>query len=311
MVADGSGRPAKAGAGEDANLSSGSTGARGDDPGPLYSVRGVRERLEAAGLRPNHRLGQNFLCHGPIVEAVAAAAELDPGDAVLEVGAGLGVLTAELVKRVQRVVAVELDRSMCQLLATAPEVRGAELVCGDILSLDDRQLMLPAAGGPFKVVANIPYYLTTALLERILGAWRQCPLAVLMVQDEVARRLMAQPGNREYGLMTVFVQYHARIELVRTVPPSAFWPRPAVQSAVIRLTRHAAPPVDADEETLLRLIAAAFGQRRKQIRNSLAGPPLNLGRAAIDGALAAAGVDGTQRAEQLSLVELARLARSL
>jgi 16S rRNA (adenine1518-N6/adenine1519-N6)-dimethyltransferase len=273
----------------------------------------VRERLAAAGLRPQRRLGQNFLCHQGILTAVADAAELTPEDSVLEVGAGLGALTAELAARAGRVVAVELDRALFGLLAATPELRSGavQLVSGDILRLTDDELLLPAGGGPFKVVANIPYYLTSPLIERVLERWPQCLLAVLMVQEEVARRLVAKPGGREYGSMTVFVGYYACVELVRVVPASAFWPRPDVRSAVVRLRRRTAAPFAVDPAAFFSVVHAAFGQRRKQIRNSLGGPPLGLLAHEIEPALERAGIDGARRAEELSLLEFGRLAAAV
>ena len=279
---------------------------------PLGSVAGVKARLAAAGLRPRHRLGQNFLCHPGILEAVVAAAELGSGDSVLEVGAGLGVLTAELTARAGRVVALEIDRDLCRVLSEHfGTVANLKLVCADVLEASDGELELPAAGRPFKVVANIPYYLTSPLLERIVDRWRGCTLAVLMVQEEVARRLVAPPGGGDYGSLTVFVGYHAQVELFRQVPASAFWPQPKVGSAIIRLRRHSAPPVEAAEEVLFGVVRAAFGQRRKQLRNSLGGPPLGLERAEAGEVLAITGLDGQRRAETLSLAEFAALARAV
>lgn len=283
------------------------------DAGPLCSERGVRARLAAAGLRPHHRLGQNFLCHPGILSAVVETAGLTAVDHVLEVGAGLGTLTVELARRAAGVVAVELDRNLAALLPgelRRSGVANVRVVSGDILALTNAELVLPAECRPFKVVANLPYYLTSPILERILADWRQMQLAVVMVQEEVARRLVAGAGSPDYGALSVFVQYHAQAEVLRTVPPSAFWPRPDVRSAVVRMCRHARPPVgDVDEETFFRVVRAAFGQRRKQIRNSLGGPPLGLSREASMDALGRSGLDGSRRAETVSLEEFAVLAR--
>ena len=288
-------------------------GARAE-PGSLCSQREVRRRLAAAGLRPRHGLGQNFLCHRGVLDAVVAAAELTPDDAVLEIGAGLGTLTVELAARAGEVVAVEFDRRLVPLLGEELARHRADnvrLVAGDIMTLDDDALDLPTRPGPFKVVANLPYYLTSPLIERVVDRWRGASLAVLMVQAEVARRLVAKPGGRDYGSSTVFVGYFAAAEVVRTVPASAFWPRPGVNSAVLRLRRHDRPVVDADQAILGRVLRAAFGQRRKQLRNSLTAPPLGLSRAAVDSVLAAAGIEPRRRAEELDLAEFARLARAV
>lgn len=285
------------------------------EAGPLCSERGVKARLESAGLRPHHRLGQNFLCHPGILAAVVEAAELSPNDHVLEIGAGLGTLTVELARRAASVVTVELDRSLVGLLPGELARQGAanvKVVSGDILDLPEEALGLPASGEAFKVVANLPYYLTSPILERILAEWRQAQLAVVMVQEEVARRLVAGAGNRDYGALSVFVQYHTQPEILRIVPPSAFWPRPEVRSAVVRMRRHVSPPVTGvDEETFFRVVRAAFGQRRKQIRNSLGGPPLGLSREHIEEAIGRSGIDGSRRAETLSLDDFASLARAV
>lgn len=280
---------------------------------PLGTERGVRARLAAAGLRPQHRLSQNFLCHPGILAALADAAELTPEDSVLEIGAGLGGLTVELARRARQVVAVEFDREMLALLPAelARQAAGnVRVIAGDILTLSDVELELPASGLPFKVAANLPYSLTSPLIERIHGQWLSASLSVLMVQEEVARRLVAPPGSDGYSVLSVFVQYYAEPELVRLVPPNAFWPRPEVRSAIVRLRRRVKPAVDGvADAAFFALVKTAFGQRRKQIRNSLGGPPLNLERGRIDEMLAAAGIDGRRRAEDLTLAEFGSLAR--
>lgn len=281
------------------------------DPGPLCSVRGVRARLSDAGLRPSRRRGQNFLCHPGILAAIVEAGELTSSDVVVEIGAGLGVLTAELAERAGQVVAVEVDRALCGLLeAMFPAGTNVRLVCGDVLRIGAGELF-PTGRTPFKVVANLPYYLTSPLLEKMLVEWPEMTSAVIMVQEEVARRIVALPGTGEYGSLTVLVGYHARAEIVRLVPASAFWPRPDVRSAVVRLARHSSPPVQVEPERLFKVVRAAFGQRRKQLRNSLTGPPLGLAGSVVGDLLARAGIDGDRRAETMSLAEFAALAQLL
>ena len=279
---------------------------------PLATERGVRARLSAAGLRPQHKLGQNFLCHSGIMAALAEAAELTPEDRVLEIGAGLGGLTVELGRRARQVVAVEFDRDLLQLLPdelVRQDLRNVSIVAGDIINLSDADLILPASGMPFKVAANMPYYLTSPILERIHDQWPLASLTVLMIQEEVARRLVAPPGGEGYGVLSVLVQYYAEPELIRLVPPNAFWPRPEVRSAIVRLRRRAQPAVaGVSAADYFALVKTAFGQRRKQIRNSLGGPPLGLSRAQIDDMLNQTGIDGTRRAEDLTLAEFGELA---
>jgi len=289
-------------------------------PGPLCSEAGVRARLRGAGLRPARRRGQNFLCSQAVLRDTLAAAELRPTDAVLEIGAGLGTLTAAMAPLVCSVTAIEVDRGLCRLLreetAGFPNVTVA---CGDVTAMDPRELLpgAPAAGGPcasprpFKVITNLPYYLTTPLLQRMLGEWQGMSMAVVMLQEEVARRLAAGPGEADYGSLSVFAGYHAECRIVRTVPSSAFWPRPGVSSALVRIVRRPRPPVEADPDVLFAVVRSAFGLRRKQIRNALAGPPLELAKQAAEEALSAAGISGTRRGETMSLAEFAALARFL
>lgn len=276
-------------------------------------MRGIRARLRDAGLRPSRRRGQNFLCHPGILAAIIEASELSPSDVVLEVGPGLGVLTGELAARAGRVVAVELDRALCRLLGAAfASVPNVRLICADILEIGDAELSSAlCGGGTFKVVANLPYYLTGPLLEKMLLAWPGMSMAVIMVQEEVARRMVATPGGDGYGSLTVLVNYHVRAELTRLVPAGAFWPRPDVRSAIVRLVRHGAPPAGVDPGRLFRVVRAAFGQRRKQLRNSLTGPPLNLTPEGAMLLLTGAGIDGSRRAESVSLAEFAAMARLL
>lgn len=298
-----------------ADTHSGAHAGEGPEVPPLATERGVRARLAAAGLRPQHKLGQNFLCHPGIMAALAEAAELGPGDSVLEIGAGLGGLTVELARRASHVVAVEFDRDLVSILPAElarHSLTNVEVIAGDIMTLSDEQLRLPASGMPFKVAANMPYYLTSPIIERIHEQWTKATLTVLMVQEEVARRLVAPPGGTGYGVLSILVQYYAEPELVRLVPPNAFWPRPEVRSAIVRLRRRPRPAVaGVVAAEFFALVKTAFGQRRKQIRNSLTGPPLTLGRDAVDEALAVAGVDGRRRAESLTLAEFGALAAHL
>ncbi len=268
--------------------------------------------MQAAGLRPSRRRGQNFLCHPGILAAVVEAADLHPSDVVLEIGAGLGALTVELAATGAAVVAVEIDRALCGLLeATLSANPNVHLVCGDILRLDRDEMGAVGPAGTFKVVANLPYCLTSPILERMLLEWTAMSMAVIMVQEEVARRMVAPPGGDGYGSLTVLVHYYARAELLRLVPASAFWPRPDVRSAIVRLTRHTCPPVDVDPGRFFSVVRAAFGQRRKQLRNSLTGPPLGLSGSQARDLLGQAGIDGTRRAESMSLTEFAALAQLL
>jgi 16S rRNA (adenine1518-N6/adenine1519-N6)-dimethyltransferase len=267
------------------------------DPRPL---------LKQFGVRPKKSLGQNFLVSEQAAERIVAAAELLPDEAVLEIGAGLGALTRQLAAAAARVVAVELDQRLVPVLRhTLADCSNVQLVLGDILELDPSDLMPPN----YKVVANIPYYITSALLRHLIEASASPTLMVLTVQEQVAQRIVAGPG--EMSLLALGVQFYGRPRIVTRLKAGAFYPRPKVNSAVVRIDLRARPELDvADVDLFFRAAKAGFGQRRKQLRNSLAGG-LPLSREAVDAALEQAGVDPRRRAETLSLYEWAALANAL
>jgi 16S rRNA (adenine1518-N6/adenine1519-N6)-dimethyltransferase len=281
--------------------------APGEAPPPTPAAPGRGPTNPAAllrrlGLHPRKGLSQSFLVDRRVCAAIVRAAELDPHDEVLEIGPGLGILTAELVRRAGRVVAVELDP---QLAAALPALLGhpanLQVVQGDALQVD-----LPALfPGDYKVVANLPYHITSPLLLRLLGAPRRPRLVVVTVQREVAERITAGPGALSY--LAIAVQLYAVPRIVRLVPPAAFYPRPKVESAVLRLDVRPAPAVAATAPAaFLRLVQAGFKQPRKQLRNSLAE---GLGRppAEIEPLLQRAGLDPTRRPQTLTLEEWERL----
>jgi 16S rRNA (adenine1518-N6/adenine1519-N6)-dimethyltransferase len=264
----------------------------------------VRALLREYGLRPKQSLGQNFLVDPPALAKIVAAAELQPHETVLEVGPGLGTLTAALAGHARRVVAVELDDRLLpvleRLLAGYPNVT---VVHGDILALDPARLVEP----PYKVVANIPYYITAAILRHLLEARVQPERVVLTVQAEVAERLAAQPGDM--SLLAVSVQFYGRVRIVGRIKAGAFYPPPKVDSAVVAIDLRERPALDvADPDWYFRIVRAGFSQRRKQLKNTLAA-----GLARPPGEVAAAlegiGLDPTRRAETLSLEEWAAVAR--
>jgi len=255
--------------------------------------------LRAFGLHVSKRLGQNFLVDEGVVDAIVAAAGVRPGDAVLEIGPGIGTLTQGLLDAGAKVVAVELDQRLIGVLReTLAGYEDVRVVHGDILKINIPQQMAIA---PYKVVANLPYYITTPILLLLLEQRLPVSVLVAMVQKEVAQRMVAAPGGKDYGALSVAVQYFTVPEIVLTVPPRSFIPAPAVESAVIRCTVRERPPVEvADEEAFFRVVKAAFAQRRKTLANALKA-------AGIDAAavLAAAGVDGGRRGETLALAEFA------
>lgn len=263
--------------------------------------------LRAFGLHASKRLGQNFLVDETVVDRIVAAAGVTPGDAVLEIGPGIGTLTQGLLEAGAKVVAVELDRRLVEVLAdTLAGYDAVRVVHGDILKTDISREMATA---PFKVVANLPYYITTPILMGILEQRLPVSVLVTMVQKEVAERMVAAPGGKDYGALSVAVQYYTAPEIAFLVPPQAFIPAPAVESAVIRCAVRERPPVAvASEATFFRVVKAAFAQRRKTLANALKGAGLAAGDVAT--VLAAAGVDGGRRGETLSLAEFAAVANA-
>ncbi len=265
--------------------------------------------LRAHGLHPRKRLGQNFLTDPVALDRIVAAAELSPADAVIEVGAGLGTLTRPLAAQAGRVVAVELDDRLVQILreqlAGLPNV---QIVHGDILQLAD--FGFPHRG--YKVVANLPYYITSAVLRHFLEREPRPRLMVVTVQREVAERIVARPGGM--SLLAVSVQFYGQPRIVARIPAGAFYPPPSVGSAVVRVDVGEQPAValgqEMDEAAFFRVVRAGFSQKRKTLRNSLSAG-LGLPPAAVEGALGQAGMDPRRRAETLSLPEWADVARSL
>lgn len=273
---------------------------------PKISNPGVtRHILKAFDLHASKRLGQNFLIHGGTVEAIVETADICPGDRVLEIGPGIGTLTQGLAEAGASVTAVELDKKLPAVLAeTLSGYDRVRIVGGDILKAD-----IPALMGeePFKVVANLPYYITTPILLTLLE--RRLPITriVTMVQREVAERMIALPGGRDYGALSVAVQYYTEPRLAIEVSPRCFLPPPAVESAVMDCVVRKTPPVAVeDEKHFFRVVRAAFGQRRKTIGNAL--KSLGLPRDILQGALSKAGIDPLRRGETLSLSEFAALA---
>ena len=276
---------------------------------PKISDPGVtRHILKAFDLHASKRLGQNFLIHGGTVEAIVETADICPGDRVLEIGPGIGTLTQGLAEAGASVTAVELDKKLPAVLAeTLSGYDRVRIVGGDILKTD-----IPALMGeePFKVVANLPYYITTPILLTLLE--RRLPITriVTMVQREVAERMIALPGGRDYGALSVAVQYYTEPRLAIEVSPRCFLPPPAVESAVMDCVVRKTPPVEVeDEKHFFRVVRAAFGQRRKTIGNAL--KILGLPRDILQGALSKAGIDPLRRGETLSLSEFAALAGAL
>lgn len=268
--------------------------------------RGVVRRLIGHfGLHAQKKWGQNFLIRPSVVEQIVAATEVATGDAVLEIGPGIGTLTQGLAKTGAQVTAVELDPALPAVLAeTLVDYPNVRIVPGDILKTDVRALM---GETPFTVAANLPYYITTPILMHLLEAQLPVRKLVLMMQREVAERLAATPGTKAYGAITVVVQYHTETEILFDVPPDSFWPVPGVMSSVVAFTPRAIPPVDVVDEALFkRMVKVAFAQRRKVFRNNL--KAAGYAAAVIEELLTRTGIDGNRRGETFSMDEFAQLA---
>lgn len=280
------------------------------DPADLTRPEILSGLLERHGIRLTRRLGQHFLTSRSALLRVADAAQPGPEDTVLEVGPGAGALTVELARRAGQVVAVELDRGLLPVLAeTLASYPNVTLVQADALSVSLADLL--PGDRPVKVAANIPYGITSPLLVRFLEFRPAFVSLTLMVQKEVADRLCAAPGTSDYGALSVFVRYHASVQRVGVVPRGAFFPPPKVDSAIVYLVPHAAPPVETPGAAAFFSVSrAAFGQRRKTLVNALTAG-LDLPREKVRAALDVAGIDAGRRGETLSLEEFAAVSRAL
>ena len=272
----------------------------------IADVAATRHILKAFNLRASKRLGQNFLIDSSVVEKIVAAAEISAGDEVLEIGPGIGTLTQGLLEAGAKVTAVELDKKLPAVLAeTLAGYENFKLIQGDILKVDVEKIMPPN----FKVAANLPYYITTQILLTLLEKKLPVTKIVTMVQKEVAERMTAAPNSKIYGAMSVAVQFRAEVKVAFEVPPSAFLPRPEVTSAVVVCDVRESPFKVVDEEFFIKVVRAAFGQRRKTLVNSLAGAGFQ--REKILAALEVANISANLRAENLSIEDFANLANAL
>ena len=257
------------------------------------------------------KFGQNFLIDPRVLEKIIRAAEVSRDDFVLEIGPGIGTMTQYLAEAAREVAAVEIDDKLIPILEeTLKDYDNVTVIHGDILKVDVEQLVQEKnQGRPVKVVANLPYYITTPIIMGLFESHVPLDSITIMVQKEVADRMRVGPGTKDYGALSLAVQYYARPEIVANVPPNCFIPRPAVGSAVIRLTRHAQPPVSVkDERGMFRLIRAAFNQRRKTLVNALHNAPeLQLSKDRITEALEKMNLSLNIRGEALTLEQFARL----
>jgi 16S rRNA (adenine1518-N6/adenine1519-N6)-dimethyltransferase len=270
-------------------------------------MNSVRATLREYDIRPRKSLGQSFLEDMHMIRRIAALADPKGEGTIVEIGAGLGMLTEELAKRAARVIALEIDPRLVSVLRNRFAGRpGVEIVSGDVLEYD---FSATREGGGIKVVGNIPYHISTPILFRLLEFRRSIASMVLMFQKELADRIMAQPGKRDYGIPSVIVARYASVSRAMTVPPTCFYPEPEVVSSVLRFVMRDDLARSDEENPFLATVRAAFAQRRKTLRNNLraAGVAEDL----LEGAFRRSGIEGTRRAETLSVAEFGVLAEAL
>lgn len=261
------------------------------------------------------KFGQNFLIDPSVLDRIVSAAEIGKDDCVLEIGPGIGTMTQYLAESAREVIAVEIDKNLVPILEdTLSEYENVSVINDDILKVDINRIVREQNGGkPIKVVANLPYYITTPIILGLFENHVPLDSITVMVQKEVADRMQVGPGTKDYGALSLAVQYYARPEIVANVPPNCFIPRPNVSSAVIRLTRYEQPPVRvSDERKMFALIRASFNQRRKTLANSLSNAPgLGLTRQRVMEVLEKMQLSPTIRGEALTLEQFAELSDRL
>ena len=275
---------------------------------PKYTI----EVLQKYGFVFQKRFGQNFLIDTHVLDRIISASEITKDDFVLEIGPGIGTMTQYLACAARKVVAVEIDKALIPILEdTLSDYDNARVINNDVLKVDIAKLAEEENGGkPIKVVANLPYYITTPIIMGLFENHVPIKSITVMVQKEVADRMQVGPGTKDYGALSLAVQYYAKPYIVANVPPNCFMPRPKVGSAVIRLERYEEPPVKVkDEKLMFRIIRASFNQRRKTLANGLKNSAeLDYTKEEIEAAIETLGRGASIRGEALTLEEFAKLA---
>ena len=281
----------------------------------LGSPKATLEVINKYGFAFQKRFGQNFLIDSNILENIVSAANITKEDFVLEIGPGIGTMTQYLCENAREVVAVEIDKSLIPILQdTLSEYNNVEVINEDVLKVDIKKLAEERNDGkPIKVVANLPYYITTPIIMGLFESHVPLESITVMVQKEVADRMQSGPGTKDYGALSLAVQFYSKAEIVANVPANCFMPRPNVGSAVIRLTCHAERPVDVkDEAFMFKIIRASFNQRRKTLQNGLNNASnLSVNKEQVVTALEKMGLPATVRGEALSLEQFAELSNLL
>jgi 16S rRNA (adenine1518-N6/adenine1519-N6)-dimethyltransferase len=270
--------------------------------------------LQRLGLRPKKTLGQNFLVHAHQARRIVEALELTGDEAVVEIGAGLGALTVFLAQEACRVVAVERDPALAQFLQEelCPEAPALEVLCQDVLRVDLLGLSRQV-GAPLAVAGNLPYQITSPLLFKLMAEKAALSRAVLMMQQEVGARLLARPGTKDYGILSVLLRYHFAIQRLFSLGPANFYPPPQVDSVVLKLEPAVASPPARDPDLLARVVKAAFGQRRKTLNNTLTARAADFGLnpEQLRNIFADLGIDPGRRGETLDLAEFVALSNKM
>ncbi|MBU1092655.1 ribosomal RNA small subunit methyltransferase A [Patescibacteria group bacterium] len=275
----------------------------------LTDIGTVRRILQEYQTIAQKRLGQHFLVSSDVLDNIITAAKLTPKDKVLEIGPGFGTLTRALAQKAYRVVAVEKDTAMIKACrGINADLTNIQIIEGNALALSKQFFQQYFPKTNYKLVANLPYYLTSAIIRFFLNGSHRPDMMVLMVQKEVAERIVATPPDA--NLLSVAVQFYGAPEIVTIVPKQNFWPMPKVDSAVIRITPYKKPHANIEDNKFFRLVKAGFGERRKQIHNSLAGG-LHLAPSIIEKVLAKSGIEPTRRAQTLNLKEWIKLYKNI
>ncbi|MEW9124492.1 MAG: 16S rRNA (adenine(1518)-N(6)/adenine(1519)-N(6))-dimethyltransferase RsmA [Thermotaleaceae bacterium] len=280
----------------------------------LISPKKTKEIVQKYGFRFSKSLGQNFLIDENILTKIVEGAGVTKEDGVLEIGPGIGTLTQALAERSRKVVAIEIDKALLPILSeTLGEYDNVEVVNGDVLKMDLHQIIQEKfEGKAVKVIANLPYYVTTPIIMKFLEERIPLKNMVVMIQKEVADRMQASPGTKDYGALSLAVQYYCEPKIVTRVPQSVFIPQPNVESTVIRLTLLEEPRIRVENENLLfQVVRAAFGKRRKTLLNALSSSELALEKEQVRTALAAVSIQEERRGETLTIEEFGKLADAI
>ena len=271
----------------------------------------ISEDLKKEKFRFKKQFGQNFISDDHLLAKIVEAAEITPEDVVIEIGPGAATLTAALAEKAAQVIAIEIDKDLFPIIERRMAgYSNFELVAGDAMKVDFDALAAKYGAKRYKVVANLPYYITTPIVMRFLEEGFRVSELVIMVQQEVADRFLANPGTKAYGAITAAINYYGSVSRAFNVPRTMFTPRPEVDSSIVKIKCYENKPFEADDEKLLRrVIKAAFGQRRKTLNNAL--KALNLPKDELDKALQRAGIDAARRGETLSVEEFVCLSNEI